>query len=216
MMTPEEEIKLRKIENRRASKRRYDQSEKAKALKCSDRYKNKAKEWKEKNQDKIKQYTKKSYENMMSDPEKKKKVLERNKKWRQANPQKQRAAQAPCDLRRRLKNMSRKYEVKPEEKEAIYQFYLNCPPGYEVDHIIPLARGGTHSIDNLQYLLPEENDQKGDNWIGIECEDGSFDPNALLEVKYIEEEVFRTPKWKKEEEKRKRLLEACEEVLKMA
>lgn len=49
---------------------------------------------------------------------------------------------------------------------AIKQFYLNCPEGYEVDHIIPISKGGQHSIDNLQYLTISENRSKGNklNW----------------------------------------------------
>lgn len=32
---------------------------------------------------------------------------------------------------------------------------------YEVDHIIPLARGGRHHPDNLQLLTASENRRKG-------------------------------------------------------
>lgn len=44
--------------------------------------------------------------------------------------------------------------------KAMQQFYLNCPIGYEVDHIIPLSKGGLHSIENLQYLTISENRKK--------------------------------------------------------
>ena len=44
---------------------------------------------------------------------------------------------------------------------AIKEFYMNCPKGYEVDHIIPISKGGAHSIDNLQYLTISENRSKG-------------------------------------------------------
>ena len=44
--------------------------------------------------------------------------------------------------------------------KAIQQFYANCPEGYEVDHIIPLSKGGFHSLENLQYLTISENRKK--------------------------------------------------------
>lgn len=56
---------------------------------------------------------------------------------------------------------------------AIKQFYINCPIGYEVDHVIPL-RGklvsGLHCETNLQYLLKAENASKG----------SSFDPLTFI------------------------------------
>lgn len=50
-----------------------------------------------------------------------------------------------------------------EDKNAIKEFYKNCPDGFHVDHIIPL-RGknvtGLHTLSNLQYLPKEENMRK--------------------------------------------------------
>ncbi len=46
------------------------------------------------------------------------------------------------------------------EKKQIGKFYRNCPPGYEVDHIIPVSRGGKHILSNLQYLTKEQNLKK--------------------------------------------------------
>lgn len=48
--------------------------------------------------------------------------------------------------------------------EAIYQFYLACPDGHEVDHIIPLVHpkvSGLHVLENLQYLPEVDNRRKG-------------------------------------------------------
>ncbi|MDV7390053.1 HNH endonuclease signature motif containing protein, partial [Arthrospira platensis SPKY1] len=48
------------------------------------------------------------------------------------------------------------------ERDAMEEFYKNCPEGYEVDHIKPLSKGGTHTLDNVQYLTIIENKLKGD------------------------------------------------------
>lgn len=46
--------------------------------------------------------------------------------------------------------------------EKIAEIYKNCPVGYEVDHIIPINKGGLHHEDNLQYLTIKENRSKKD------------------------------------------------------
>jgi len=51
-------------------------------------------------------------------------------------------------------------DLSHEELEEIKQFYVNCPSGHEVDHIIPISRGGQHNISNLQYLPIEINRMK--------------------------------------------------------
>jgi len=49
----------------------------------------------------------------------------------------------------------------------IRQFYLNCPDGHEVDHIIPIGSksvSGLHVINNLQYLTPKANKTKSNRY----------------------------------------------------
>ena len=50
--------------------------------------------------------------------------------------------------------------------KALQQIYLNCPPGHEVDHIIPISKGGLHSPENLQYLTISENRRKSNKIVG--------------------------------------------------
>jgi 5-methylcytosine-specific restriction endonuclease McrA len=50
---------------------------------------------------------------------------------------------------------------------AIKAFYMACPEGHQVDHIVPLQGetvSGLHVLANLQYLTPTENKAKGNTW----------------------------------------------------
>ena len=48
--------------------------------------------------------------------------------------------------------------------QAVKIFYENCSIGSHVDHIRPLAKGGIHHINNLQYLSQADNLTKGAIW----------------------------------------------------
>jgi hypothetical protein len=86
-----------------------------------------------------------------------------DKRWIAANKE-QRAAivrnwkTKSGDAARRL---MKRGQTPPDEYVAIIAFYMNRPVGYEVDHIIPLARGGIHCLANLQYLTIIQNRKKG-------------------------------------------------------
>lgn len=55
----------------------------------------------------------------------------------------------------------KKNQTPPDaDLKAIKEFYLNCPIGYEVDHVIPISKGGLHSLENLQYLTISDNRKK--------------------------------------------------------
>ena len=61
----------------------------------------------------------------------------------------------------------KKYQTPIDENlSAIKEFYKNCPKGFEVDHIIPISKGGPHSLSNLQYLSSTDNKRKSAklNW----------------------------------------------------
>jgi len=86
---------------------------------------------------------------------------ERFKRWQQNNKDKVRLKSA-TERAIRLQRIP-----SWADKEAIKDFYLSCPKGYHVDHIIPL-RGktvsGLHILENLQYLPAKENIAKGNKF----------------------------------------------------
>jgi hypothetical protein len=45
-------------------------------------------------------------------------------------------------------------------KNLIDQIYLVCPKGYDVDHMVPLSKGGDHHESNLCYLPGKVNNSK--------------------------------------------------------
>ena len=47
-------------------------------------------------------------------------------------------------------------------RRRIVDFYLACPKGYEVDHVYPVSKGGSHTLMNLQYLTKADNVRKSD------------------------------------------------------
>ena len=84
--------------------------------------------------------------------------------WRKAN-------------KRLVTSYAVKYQNKKNQRtpawvdlDAIELFYLNCPEGFEVDHIVPLQGknvSGLHVLNNLQYLTRTENRSKGNRFQGL-------------------------------------------------
>lgn len=87
------------------------------------------------------------------------------KNWRETNPEKQRAyATAKCARRRKQIN---KIKLTAGEKLFVNEYYKLAAEltasgiRHEVDHIIPIAKGGLHAPWNLQVLSAEDNRRKG-------------------------------------------------------
>ena len=110
------------------------------------------KEWRKENPERERQRNRK-YRNENRD-----KVGQYSKKYTMNNPGKVNALTAK---RRALK----KNQTPPwADMEDIKQFYINVPENCHIDHIIPLSKGGYHSIENLQYLTTSDNLKKSDSW----------------------------------------------------
>ena len=93
-------------------------------------------------------------------------------KWRLENPDKVRAGLAKYQKDNLPKFRASKAKRRALKKaqtpswychETVTAIYEGCPDGWHVDHIVPLAKGGLHSHENLQYLPAAENLSKGDS-----------------------------------------------------
>lgn len=89
------------------------------------------------------------------------KVREWERRYRQATPTKQRAKRAAHE--------AAKLQATPAwaDRTAIENIYAACPPGYHIDHIVPLrskAVCGLHCPANLQPLQSAANCSKGNRW----------------------------------------------------
>lgn len=61
----------------------------------------------------------------------------------------------------KMRKMRKKNALSENANKKILQLiYKNVPEGYQVDHIIPISKGGLHHEDNLQYLPASENFRK--------------------------------------------------------
>ena len=57
--------------------------------------------------------------------------------------------------------------ITKDELNMMRLFYVKCPEGFDVDHIVPLQGrnvSGLHVLSNLQYLTKEENGRKGNKF----------------------------------------------------
>lgn len=68
--------------------------------------------------------------------------------------------------------------------DLIKQIYYSCPEGYDVDHIMPISKGGQHHESNLCYLPQSINSSKGAKTVeefGVE----TFNKNVIYWQNYL-------------------------------
>lgn len=83
----------------------------------------------------------------------------------------------PAFAKRTAHRRAMKLKATPHwtDQKLLHEIYLNCPEGYEVDHIIPLNHPqvcGLHIPANLQYLPATENRRKSNHVEGLPKSNG--------------------------------------------
>lgn len=114
-----------------------------------------ASKWNAENKEKHNLYVRKYYWKNPS------KALERVKTYNKKFPESKRNRQS---RRRARKNSNRLFVILPKDLNRIYSspcFICGSTEKITADHIIPIARGGVHSIGNLQPLCASCNSKKG-------------------------------------------------------
>jgi 5-methylcytosine-specific restriction endonuclease McrA len=103
------------------------------------------------------------------------KVLERNNRYRAQNPDKVKAwkkkdrelhkARILADNAKRRGKLQGSVSSEIKQLYSLKDFYQSMSLGevFHVDHIIPIAKGGKHHIDNLQVIPAIDNLRKGAN-----------------------------------------------------
>lgn len=129
------------------------------------------------------------------------KILEYHASYRKENPDKIRDRQSDWAERNpeKIKSKAAKYRATIRNAmpdwasiEQIESIYMNCPEGFEVDHIAPLQSDvicGLHLPQNLQYLPLSINRSKGNKFPKFEM---SYGINGIkLENSFLSEDLLK-------------------------
>lgn len=116
--------------------------------------------WRNENPEKVKEYARRTQKRCR---ERKRAYLQR---WRQSNPERARAQT------RKRRAIARQAAGNHDAHDVIVQYgrqrgrcyYCNCKVGkkYDVDHVVPLSRGGSNGPENIVIACPSCNRSKSD------------------------------------------------------
>jgi len=98
-------------------------------------------------------------------------LCERRDKWRENNPERALAIMKNTNARRREQKLGSISELTNEQVGEIRGIYLQCDrlngifgeQVFEVDHTVPLSKGGKHHPNNLQIVPRSWNREKRNN-----------------------------------------------------
>jgi 5-methylcytosine-specific restriction endonuclease McrA len=142
-----------------------------------DKCKESAKKTRIKSREKKNEYTKKRYQEnrdsiLLDNKERRKndyeKVLEIERASRAKNKEKQRPFKNERQMRRTRIQKEKSFLILPKELKKLYSqpcLFCNSKENQSIDHVIPLSRGGNHSIGNLITLCRSCNSRKGNKFM---------------------------------------------------
>ena len=159
-------VRSRVQENRRERLEQYAQYERAKAnlphrIEARRKYQEEHKEqiseykkrWAAENEDRVSASRRRHYERNRDE------VIARSEKWAEDNPERVRLAKADNRRKRRAAKHASPGGFSAEEFKALCESYDNkclacgdTEATLEADHVVPLTRGGTDDIGNIQPL----------------------------------------------------------------
>lgn len=130
------------------------------------------KRYRDNNLEKVRVKSRKYRDLNRHDPDYKKKVLERMRRWEEANPERAKENRQKVRHTRRARQYAAGGSyTNAEIRELLEQQNWFCAEvtcradlhaGKELDHRIPISRGGGNHVGNLQWLCPACNRQKRD------------------------------------------------------
>ena len=92
-----------------------------------------------------------------------------------------------------MRHYEKYYDIKSQivgNEELIKVIYLLCPKGFDVDHIIPISRGGKTHEDNLRYMWYKDNRYVKNNSLDEELEPKVFESLEIIPWEVILHEHY--------------------------